>query len=124
SNPQQDLQDKGVIDSGCSRHMTGNMPYLTYYKEIDGGYVAFGGNPKGEKITCRVNDGLGPQEMLILLPNVQGNPQQDLQDKGVIDSGCSRHMTGNMSYLTYYKEIDGGYVAFGGNPKGEKITCR
>ncbi|GKE90994.1 hypothetical protein Tco_1572089, partial [Tanacetum coccineum] len=34
-------------------------------------------------------------------------------DKGVIDSGCSRHMTGNMSYLTDYEEIDGGYVAFG-----------
>ncbi|GJT58856.1 putative ribonuclease H-like domain-containing protein [Tanacetum coccineum] len=45
-----------------------------------------------------------------------------LQDKGVIDSGCSRHMTGNMSYLTDYEEIDGGYVAFGGNPKGGKIT--
>ncbi|GJX87374.1 putative ribonuclease H-like domain-containing protein [Tanacetum coccineum] len=43
-------------------------------------------------------------------------------DQGVIDSGCSRHMTGNMSYLTNYEEIDGGYVAFGGNPKGGKIT--
>ncbi|GJW77158.1 putative ribonuclease H-like domain-containing protein [Tanacetum coccineum] len=28
----------------------------------------------------------------------------------------------NMSYLTDYEEIYGGYVAFGGNPKGEKIT--
>ncbi|GKE53009.1 hypothetical protein Tco_1488165 [Tanacetum coccineum] len=44
------------------------------------------------------------------------------KDQGVIDSGCSRHMTVNMSYLTDYEEIDGGYVAFGGNPKGEKIT--
>ncbi|GKA79339.1 hypothetical protein Tco_0785935 [Tanacetum coccineum] len=52
----------------------------------------------------------------------KGNPQMDLQDQGVIDSGCSRHMTGNMSYLTNYEEIDGGYVAFGGNPKGGKIT--
>ncbi|GJR44357.1 putative ribonuclease H-like domain-containing protein [Tanacetum coccineum] len=44
-------------------------------------------------------------------------------DQGVFDSGCSRHMTGNMSYLTDYEEIDGGgYVAFGGNPKGGKIT--
>ncbi|GJU34718.1 retrovirus-related pol polyprotein from transposon TNT 1-94 [Tanacetum coccineum] len=51
-----------------------------------------------------------------------GNPQMDLQDQGVIDSGCSRYMTGNMSYLTDYEEIDGGYVAFGGNPKGGKIT--
>ncbi|GJX05735.1 hypothetical protein Tco_0193667 [Tanacetum coccineum] len=33
-------------------------------------------------------------------------------DNGVIDSGCTRHMTGNMSYLTDYEEIDGGYVAF------------
>ncbi|GKF21196.1 hypothetical protein Tco_0069834 [Tanacetum coccineum] len=51
-----------------------------------------------------------------------GNPQMDLQDQGVIDSGCSRHMTGNMSYLTNYEEIDGGYVAFRGNPNGGKIT--
>ncbi|GKE07119.1 putative ribonuclease H-like domain-containing protein, partial [Tanacetum coccineum] len=43
-------------------------------------------------------------------------------DQGVIDSGCSRHMTENMSYLTNYEEIDGGYVAFKGNPKGGKIT--
>ncbi|GJU73220.1 putative ribonuclease H-like domain-containing protein [Tanacetum coccineum] len=52
----------------------------------------------------------------------QGYPQMDLYEKGVIDSGCSRHMTGNMSYLIDYEEIDGGYVAFGGNPKGGKIT--
>nr|GEV35897.1 ribonuclease H-like domain-containing protein [Tanacetum cinerariifolium] len=51
-----------------------------------------------------------------------GNPQMDLQDKRVIDSGCSMQMTRNVSYLTDYEEIDGGYVAFGGNPKGRKIT--
>nr|GEZ98738.1 ribonuclease H-like domain-containing protein [Tanacetum cinerariifolium] len=50
-----------------------------------------------------------------------GNPQQALKDKGVIDSGCSRHMTGNMSYLSDFEELNGGYVAFGGNPKGGKI---
>ncbi|GJU41533.1 putative ribonuclease H-like domain-containing protein [Tanacetum coccineum] len=32
------------------------------------------------------------------------------------------HMTGNRSYLTDYEEIDGGFVAFGGNSKGGKIT--
>nr|GEY68385.1 hypothetical protein [Tanacetum cinerariifolium] len=51
-----------------------------------------------------------------------GNPQMDLHDQEVIDSRCSRHMTGNMFYLTDYKEIDGRYVASGGNPKGWKIT--
>nr|GFB36545.1 ribonuclease H-like domain-containing protein [Tanacetum cinerariifolium] len=51
-----------------------------------------------------------------------GNPQQALKDKGVIDSGCSRHMTGNMSCLSDFEKLNGGYVAFGGNPKGGKIT--
>nr|GEW33632.1 hypothetical protein [Tanacetum cinerariifolium] len=43
-------------------------------------------------------------------------------DKEVIDSECLRHMTGNMSYLFDFKELNGGYVAFGGNPKGGKIS--
>ncbi|GKC55095.1 hypothetical protein Tco_1077840 [Tanacetum coccineum] len=48
---------------------------------------------------------------------ISGNPQQDLKDKGVIDSGCSRHMTGNRSSLTDYEENDGGFIAFGVNFK-------
>ncbi|GKA70351.1 ribonuclease H-like domain-containing protein [Tanacetum coccineum] len=47
-----------------------------------------------------------------------GDPQLELQEKGVIDSGCSRHMTRNKSYLSDYVEIDGGFVSFGGNSKG------
>nr|GFC50081.1 hypothetical protein [Tanacetum cinerariifolium] len=31
-------------------------------------------------------------------------------------------MTGNLSYITDFEKINGGYVAFGGNPKGGKIT--
>nr|GEX15566.1 hypothetical protein [Tanacetum cinerariifolium] len=42
-----------------------------------------------------------------------GNPQHALKDMGVIDSGCSRHMTGNMSYLSDFEELNGGYVSFG-----------
>nr|GFA24819.1 putative ribonuclease H-like domain-containing protein [Tanacetum cinerariifolium] len=52
----------------------------------------------------------------------KGNPQQDLKDKGVIDNGCSKHMIGNKSYFTDYEDIDGGFVDFGGNSKGGKIT--
>nr|GFA63027.1 putative ribonuclease H-like domain-containing protein [Tanacetum cinerariifolium] len=43
-------------------------------------------------------------------------------DKGVTDSGCSRHMTRNISFLLDFKEIDRGYVSFEGNPKGGKIS--
>nr|GEV95888.1 putative ribonuclease H-like domain-containing protein [Tanacetum cinerariifolium] len=51
-----------------------------------------------------------------------GNLQYALKDKGVINSGCSRHIIGNMSYLSNFAELNGGYVAFGGNPKGGKIS--
>ncbi|GJS79231.1 reverse transcriptase domain-containing protein [Tanacetum coccineum] len=49
-----------------------------------------------------------------------GHPQKE--DQGYVDSGCSRHMTGNMSYLSDFKEFDRGYVTFGGGAKGGKIT--
>nr|GEU32776.1 hypothetical protein [Tanacetum cinerariifolium] len=60
----------------------------------------------------------------IVVPQTKGNPQHALKDKGVIDSRCSRYMTGNISYLTDFEEINSGYVAFGGNLKGRKITCK
>nr|GEZ62798.1 hypothetical protein [Tanacetum cinerariifolium] len=56
------------------------------------------------------------------IPKIMGNPQYAFKDKGVIDSGCSRHITGNMSYLSDFEELNGGYVSFGGNPKGGKIS--
>ncbi|GJY93945.1 ribonuclease H-like domain-containing protein [Tanacetum coccineum] len=52
----------------------------------------------------------------------QGHLQKE--DQGYVDSGCSRHMTGNMSYLSDFKEFDGGYVTFGGGAKGGKITSK
>nr|GEV30526.1 hypothetical protein [Tanacetum cinerariifolium] len=52
----------------------------------------------------------------------EGNLQYALKDKGVINSGCLWHMTRNMSYLSDFQELNGGYVAFIGNPKGGKIS--
>ncbi|GKB10273.1 ribonuclease H-like domain-containing protein [Tanacetum coccineum] len=48
-----------------------------------------------------------------------GHPQKD---QGYVDSGCSRHMTRNMSYLSDFKEFDGGYVTIGGGAIGGRIT--
>ncbi|GJX12845.1 hypothetical protein Tco_0204603 [Tanacetum coccineum] len=50
-NQQQALKNKGIFDSGCSRHMTGNKDFLTDYQDIDRGFVAFGGGTKGGEIT-------------------------------------------------------------------------
>ncbi|GJT85674.1 hypothetical protein Tco_1067391 [Tanacetum coccineum] len=49
-------------------------------------------------------------------------PHRALQNKGIVDSGCSRHMTRNKAYLAEYQDFNGGPVAFGGS-KGY-ITCQ
>nr|GFC02797.1 ribonuclease H-like domain-containing protein [Tanacetum cinerariifolium] len=41
-DPQKDLKNKGIVDSGCSRYMTGNKAYLVDYKDYNSGPVAFG----------------------------------------------------------------------------------
>nr|GEV17498.1 putative ribonuclease H-like domain-containing protein [Tanacetum cinerariifolium] len=56
-DPHRVLKDKGIVDSGCSRHMTrnkggsvafgGNKAYLVEYQHFNGGHVAFGGS-KGQ----------------------------------------------------------------------------
>ncbi|GJX67152.1 ribonuclease H-like domain-containing protein, partial [Tanacetum coccineum] len=51
-----------------------------------------------------------------------GDPQVALKDTRIFDSGCTRHMTGNKSYLTDYKDYDGGFMAFAGSSLGGKIT--
>ncbi|GKA47419.1 putative ribonuclease H-like domain-containing protein [Tanacetum coccineum] len=52
----------------------------------------------------------------------KGDPQVALKDTWIFDSGCSRHMTGNKSFLTDYQDYDGGFVAFAGSSKGGRIT--
>ncbi|GJX18788.1 putative ribonuclease H-like domain-containing protein [Tanacetum coccineum] len=54
---QSALKNKGIVDSGCSRHMTGNKAYLVEYQDYNGGLVTFGGSksyitgkgPKGSR---------------------------------------------------------------------------
>ncbi|GJX72898.1 putative ribonuclease H-like domain-containing protein [Tanacetum coccineum] len=73
-------------------------------------------NKFNEKVnTARVNNvtTAGPKAVVSA---AVGNGEN--VDQGIFDSGCSRHMTGNKSFLTDYQEIDGGFVAFGGSPKG------
>ncbi|GJW37601.1 putative ribonuclease H-like domain-containing protein [Tanacetum coccineum] len=43
----------------------------------------------------------------------KGNPEEDLKDYAIIDSGCSGSMTGDKDKLSDFKEFKGGYVAFG-----------
>nr|GEU35065.1 retrovirus-related Pol polyprotein from transposon TNT 1-94 [Tanacetum cinerariifolium] len=80
-NPQHALKDKGVIDSGCSRHMIGNMFYLSNFEELNGGYVTFGGNPKGGKISGKAD------ENQVLLRVHRENNMYNVDLKSIVPSG-------------------------------------
>nr|GEX30433.1 ribonuclease H-like domain-containing protein [Tanacetum cinerariifolium] len=43
-DPHRALKDKGIVDSGCSRHITWNKAHLANYQEFKGGFIAFGGS--------------------------------------------------------------------------------
>ncbi|KAI3732752.1 hypothetical protein L1987_63960 [Smallanthus sonchifolius] len=54
---------------------------------------------------------------------IKGHPKETISNCWYVDSGCSRHMTGNMALLQDVKPFRGGYVAFAGE-KGDSITCQ
>ncbi|GKE86289.1 hypothetical protein Tco_1560031 [Tanacetum coccineum] len=48
--------------------------------------------------------------------NVQDHPLKHMEHRGIFDSGCSGHMTGNRAHLEDYQELSKvGYVTFGGS---------
>nr|GEV30080.1 hypothetical protein [Tanacetum cinerariifolium]GEV90574.1 hypothetical protein [Tanacetum cinerariifolium] len=84
--------DKGVIDSGCSRHMTRNISYLLDFEAFNGGYVAFGRNLKGGKISateCVVlsSDYKLPDKNHVLLRVPRENNMYNVDLKNVVPSG-------------------------------------
>ncbi|GKC97078.1 hypothetical protein Tco_1162520, partial [Tanacetum coccineum] len=42
--PHRAPKNKGIVDSRCSRHMTGNTTYLAEFQDFNGGPVSFGGS--------------------------------------------------------------------------------
>ncbi|KAI3802322.1 hypothetical protein L1987_30452 [Smallanthus sonchifolius] len=69
---------------------------------------------KCETSVLKVNDNIDCELL-------EGQPRRTINNTWYVDSGCSRHMTGNIRLLEDVKNIDGGYVAFAGN-KGGYIT--
>nr|GEW70431.1 putative ribonuclease H-like domain-containing protein [Tanacetum cinerariifolium] len=98
-------------------------PIVTKSKSPIRRHITRSPSPKTRNLPPRVTTAQAP--VVSAASGMQGkwgNPQHALKDKGVINSRCLRHMTWNMSYLSNFKELNGGYVAFGGNPKGGKIS--
>jgi hypothetical protein len=53
---------------------------------------------------------------------MQGNPEEELKDHLIVDSGCSGRMTGEKELLSDCKAYFGGKVAFGNDPDGESLA--
>ncbi|GKF27225.1 hypothetical protein Tco_0083119, partial [Tanacetum coccineum] len=70
--PLDNIDDKGFWDSGCSRHMTGNISYLSDYEPYDGGYVSFGYG--GGKITGKGTIKTGTKEDVKQAEKEKGSP--------------------------------------------------
>ncbi|GJT06923.1 putative ribonuclease H-like domain-containing protein [Tanacetum coccineum] len=61
-HPLKNMVDRGIFDSGCSGHMTGNKDQLEDFEEFNGGSVTFGGS-KGY-ISGKGRIRVGPFEIL------------------------------------------------------------
>ncbi|GJT21550.1 putative ribonuclease H-like domain-containing protein [Tanacetum coccineum] len=63
---------------------------------------------------------LRPQQVIIggtlnQTPIMTDHPLKNMVDRGIFDSGCSGHMTGNKDQLEDFEEFNGGSVTFGGS---------
>ncbi|GJW25362.1 ribonuclease H-like domain-containing protein [Tanacetum coccineum] len=105
--PVNTAQPRSTVNSARPMTNVFNKAHSTVRRPINNKTTT-----KNSNFTQRVNTVMAiPQNRLY-------RPRND----GLV--GCSRYMIGYMSYLTNFEEIDGGYVALGGNPKGGKIIGR
>nr|GEW04274.1 retrovirus-related Pol polyprotein from transposon TNT 1-94 [Tanacetum cinerariifolium] len=84
-------------------------------------------SPRGKMLLSPQHAGFRDQQEMLLIISPKTVDHTCLKDLTMLifkaDSSrkCSRHMTRNKSFLTDYQEIDEGFVAFGGSPKGGKF---
>nr|GEW84455.1 hypothetical protein [Tanacetum cinerariifolium] len=115
-----DVQNRNpfVPETKSSPSTISSKPFIKFVKAVDPPTVAKSNKRKmlGSLLSNMPNYIENLQIGLML----GGNSQINIDDKGYWDSGCSWHMTSNISYLTNYEPYDEGYVSFGQD--GCKIT--
>ncbi|GJX93599.1 putative ribonuclease H-like domain-containing protein [Tanacetum coccineum] len=136
SNSTAKNDNRFLLDSGCLSHMSETNP-SSDFKDFDEVMVTFGGGANGAELLSKpfrttVNtvrargfNADKPSACWVwrpIKPNDASLINSQLNDKGFVDSGCSRHMSGNIAHLLDFKDFDGGYVTFGGGANGGRIT--
>ncbi|GJS96953.1 putative ribonuclease H-like domain-containing protein [Tanacetum coccineum] len=118
--PRAVLMKTGLRPLNTARPVNTAHPKTTVYSARP---IQIANTTKGKFYTARpkaVNTARPNTAVVNAVRANQGHPQKE--DQGYVDSECLRHMTRNMSYLSDFKEFDGGYVTFGGGAKGGRIT--
>ncbi|GKE93246.1 hypothetical protein Tco_1574341, partial [Tanacetum coccineum] len=67
-HPLKNMEDRGIFDSGCSAHMTGNKDRLDDFEECKGVSVTFGGS-KGYITVVAVDQGAGQADQAVTQPS-------------------------------------------------------
>ncbi|GJR94390.1 putative ribonuclease H-like domain-containing protein [Tanacetum coccineum] len=91
-DPHKALKNKGIVDSGCSKHMTGNKAYLADYQDYNGGPVVFGGSKgyiTGKDTECLVlsPEFKLPDENQVLLRIPGQNNMYSFNLKNIVPTG-------------------------------------
>nr|GEX43106.1 hypothetical protein [Tanacetum cinerariifolium] len=115
-----DLQksNSSVFENGESSKSIMSKPMIKFVKAVDCPGVIK--NNKTE--TARKSPVKYAEMYTNTSKSPKGNSQNVIDDKGYWDSGCSRHMTSNISYLSDYEPFNEGYVSVGQG--GGKITSK
>nr|GEX54906.1 reverse transcriptase domain-containing protein [Tanacetum cinerariifolium] len=101
-DPHKALKDKGIIDSGCYRHMIGNKAHLADYQKLMGGSIAFGGGngritDKGKIKATSVKTASTPIET--------HKPLVNDEEAADVDVHLYRSMIGSLMYLTAFRTV-------------------
>ncbi|GJZ41969.1 retrovirus-related pol polyprotein from transposon TNT 1-94 [Tanacetum coccineum] len=110
----QDTARSRVPQAVLSRSTDGS-----YYQRMDSRRPRISSySPSSRSSTTRTPN--RPQRPKKIVKSIWGNPEEDLKDYAIIDSGCSGSMTGDKDKLSDFKEFKGGYVAFGNDSKDKE----
>ncbi|GJR58478.1 hypothetical protein Tco_1500640 [Tanacetum coccineum] len=123
------IKKQGDLDPNSSQHQNNVREHSSMaFSDSEPEFKGYGleNSKKESNVDCEKElDNSKQTESLIRFGKrnkIKGKPQHD--DKGFVNSGCSRHMTGKLAYLSDFKQFDGGYVAFGGGAYGGKISSK
>ncbi|GKD83018.1 hypothetical protein Tco_1349857 [Tanacetum coccineum] len=101
------MDDKRFVDSGCSRHMTGNIAYLLDFKEFDGGKSKSGQDTKVPQSGGLPEKGSGPRCQDTILGDVDAQTRFKTISKQSNDPPLSRGYTLGSGEDTKAKTVNG-----------------